>query len=58
MWRVLDGEFDWFVLEDGKYIDLVADTDGIYPKSNFSRALARSHSPASRRDETGAGGGN
>ena len=29
VWRVLDGEFDWFVLEDGRYIDLAADADGI-----------------------------
>ena len=29
VWRVLDGEFDWFVLENGQYIDLAADADGI-----------------------------
>jgi Uma2 family endonuclease len=29
VWRVLDEQFDWFVLEDGKYVDLMADGDGI-----------------------------
>ena len=29
VWRVLDGEFDWFVLENEKYINLAADADGI-----------------------------
>ena len=29
VWRVLDEQFDWFVLEDGRYIDLAADADGI-----------------------------
>jgi Uma2 family endonuclease len=29
VWRVLDEQFDWFVLEDGKYVDLPADADGI-----------------------------
>jgi Uma2 family endonuclease len=29
VWRVLNEQFDWFVLEDGKYVELVADEDGI-----------------------------
>ena len=29
VWRVLDEQFDWFVLENGQYVDLEADTDGI-----------------------------
>ena len=29
VWRVLDEQFDWLVLEDGKYVDLAADADGI-----------------------------
>jgi Uma2 family endonuclease len=29
VWRVLDEQLDWFVLEDGKYVDLPADADGI-----------------------------
>jgi len=29
VWRVLDGEIDWFYLQDGQYLDLLADTDGI-----------------------------
>ena len=29
VWRVLDEQFDWFVLENEQYVDLDADTDGI-----------------------------
>ncbi len=29
VWRVLDREFDWFVLENGQYVELLADVDGI-----------------------------
>ncbi len=29
VWRVLDGQLDWFVLEDGAYVQLMADDDGI-----------------------------
>ena len=29
VWRVLDGQLDWFVLEDGAYVELMADDDGI-----------------------------
>ncbi len=29
VWRVLDQAFDWFVLQDGTYGDLLADADGI-----------------------------
>jgi Uma2 family endonuclease len=29
LWRVLDGQFDWFVLRDGQYVLLPAGQDGI-----------------------------
>ncbi|HBE17398.1 MAG TPA: Uma2 family endonuclease [Cyanobacteria bacterium UBA11149] len=29
VWRVLDGEVDWFCLDNGKYLDLKSDDDGI-----------------------------
>jgi Uma2 family endonuclease len=29
VWRVLDQAFDWFVLQDGTYVDLPIDADGI-----------------------------
>ncbi|MDY6937196.1 MAG: Uma2 family endonuclease [Cyanobacteriota bacterium] len=29
VWRVLDGAFDWFVLEEGVYVELPVDGDGI-----------------------------
>ncbi len=29
VWRVLDGQVDWFYLRDGQYVDLAADADGI-----------------------------
>lgn len=29
VWRVLDKEIDWFVLQDGKYVRLAQDADGI-----------------------------
>ena len=29
VWRVLDSQLDWFVLEDGAYVQLMADDDGI-----------------------------
>ncbi len=29
VWRVLDGAVDWFYWENGKYVDLMSDDDGI-----------------------------
>ncbi len=29
VWRVLDRQMDWFCLQDGQYVDLLADDDGI-----------------------------
>lgn len=29
VWRVLDGEIDWFQLENGQYVERLADADGI-----------------------------
>ena len=29
VWRVLDRQIDWFYLQNGKYVDLLADDDGI-----------------------------
>ncbi len=29
VWRVLDQQVDWFYLENGNYVELLADTDGI-----------------------------
>ncbi len=29
IWRVLDEAIDWFVLQDGQYVDLLPDEDGI-----------------------------
>ena len=29
MWQVLDGQIDWFCLQDGQYVNLLADEDGI-----------------------------
>ncbi len=29
VWRVLDQQIDWFVLQDGRYIDWLADRDGV-----------------------------
>lgn len=29
VWRVLDRQIDWFCLQNGKYVDLLADDDGI-----------------------------
>jgi Putative restriction endonuclease len=29
VWRVLDEQFDWFVLQDGAYVELQPDADGI-----------------------------
>jgi hypothetical protein len=29
VWRVLDGQVDWFDWQDGQYVDLLADADGI-----------------------------
>jgi hypothetical protein len=29
VWRVLDETIDWFVLQDGQYVELLPDTDGI-----------------------------
>jgi hypothetical protein len=29
VWRVLDQQVDWFYLQNGKYVDLLADEDGI-----------------------------
>lgn len=29
VWRVLDQQVDWFYLENGQYVDLLADEDGI-----------------------------
>jgi Putative restriction endonuclease len=29
VWRVLDGAIDWFVLQDGQYVELLPDEDGI-----------------------------
>ncbi|MBV9122533.1 MAG: Uma2 family endonuclease, partial [Planctomycetes bacterium] len=30
VWRVLDGEFDWFVLRSGQYVRLAPDEAGVY----------------------------
>ncbi|QZZ21885.1 Uma2 family endonuclease [Leptothermofonsia sichuanensis E412] len=35
VWRVLDQAFDWFVLQDGAYIDLPVDADGILRSQVF-----------------------
>lgn len=35
IWRVLEGAFDWFVLEAGEYIPLVADQKGILKSRLF-----------------------
>jgi Uma2 family endonuclease len=29
IWRVYDGEFDWFILKDGEYSQLEANTEGV-----------------------------
>ncbi|WP_013325037.1 Uma2 family endonuclease [Gloeothece verrucosa] len=29
VWRVYDGQFDWFILQEGEYIPLETDTDGV-----------------------------
>ena len=35
VWRVYDREFDWFRLEEGEYIKLEADKDGIFHSGTF-----------------------
>lgn len=35
VWRVLDQAFDWFVLQDGTYVDLPVDADGILRSQVF-----------------------
>ena len=35
VWRVLDKAVDWFVLQDGQYVPLQSDTDGIYRSRVF-----------------------
>lgn len=35
VWRVLDQAFDWFVLQDGAYMDLPVDADGILRSQVF-----------------------
>ncbi len=35
VWRVLDGELDWFVLRDGQFARLTADANGIYRSEVF-----------------------
>ena len=35
VWRVYDGEFDWFVLDAGEYIKQKADNDGVIRSQTF-----------------------
>ncbi len=35
VWRVLDGAVDWFYLENGQYVDLLPDADGITRSRQF-----------------------
>ena len=35
VWRTLDFAIDWFVLEDGKYVELAPDTAGIIHSREF-----------------------
>ncbi len=35
VWRVLDGEIDWFYLESGRYVDLIPGMDGILRSIQF-----------------------
>jgi len=35
VWRVLDGEFDWFLLNNGRYEPLEPDADGIFRSQVF-----------------------
>lgn len=35
VWRVLDGEFDWFVLRDGEFHKQSPDSDGIFKSTVF-----------------------
>ena len=35
VWRVLDRQIDWFYLQNGKYVDLLADDDGITQSEVF-----------------------
>ncbi|WP_413173806.1 Uma2 family endonuclease [Anabaena azotica] len=36
VWRTFDGEIDWFVLEDGKYIEMKPDAEGIIRSVEFA----------------------
>lgn len=35
IWRVYDGEFDWFILKDGEYRQLEANADGVFCSQVF-----------------------
>lgn len=35
VWRVLEGEFDWFVLDAGDFVRLAADSAGIFQSRGF-----------------------
>lgn len=35
IWRVYDGEFDWFILKDGEYRQLEANADGLFCSQVF-----------------------
>ncbi|GCL35257.1 hypothetical protein SR1949_03490 [Sphaerospermopsis reniformis] len=35
IWRVYDGEFDWFILKDGEYQRLEANADGVFCSQVF-----------------------
>ena len=52
VWRVLDGQIDWFTLRDGQYLPLSVDDSGIYKSEVFPglwldpAALVRDDTPA------------
>ncbi|MBR8832434.1 MAG: hypothetical protein N5P05_003676 [Chroococcopsis gigantea SAG 12.99] len=36
VWRTLDAQIDWFVLEEGRYVLMQPDTDGIFRSRQFT----------------------
>ncbi len=35
VWRVLDGAIDWFALQDGQYVELIPDANGVIESAVF-----------------------
>jgi hypothetical protein len=55
VWRVLDEAIDWVVFQDGQYIELLPDEDGI-TRSRVFPGLWLDRSALRGRDETSLGG--